>query len=122
MNKPKLNINETNEMTGFRLDDKNVTGEVLKQTVTEVYAIPLTKGFRIEIEHADGSREVIKKKSTRRPVMVQLHNATVNGNASTPTARFFTFSKTIESYNREHHLKSFVVENEKTAIESLISK
>lgn len=82
----------------------------LAELIVEVRATAVGKKTAVDIILSTGETFNIKKSSTRKPVMVQLYDHWVNGNNSDLPARFFTFSKTIESYHREDHVKSFVVQ------------
>lgn len=66
-------------------------------------------GYRIVALMEDGEREVIKKKSTKRPVAVQAHTAMVNGNARSGLSKFFKFAKKADSWDRNSHYKTFSV-------------
>ena len=82
----------------------------LKDLITDVVAVPMGKKTRIDIILSTGERLTIMKGSVRKPVMVQLYSTTVNGNAEMGTeAAYFTFAKSIDSYDRERHLKGFAV-------------
>ena len=82
----------------------------LEDLITDVVAVPMGKKTRIDIILSTGWRLTIMKGSVRKPVMVQLYSTKVNGNAEMGTeAAYFTFSKSIDSYDRERHLKGFAV-------------
>lgn len=81
----------------------------LKDLITDVVAVPMGKKTRIDIILSTGERMTIMKGSSRKPVMVQLYDSWVNGNASSSVAKYFTFAKSIISWDREHHLKGFAV-------------
>jgi len=86
----------------------------LKDLITDVVAVPMGKKTRIDIILSTGERMTIMKGSVRKPVMVQLYDSWVNGNASSGVAKYFTFAKKVESFKgyigfEDTHLKSFVV-------------
>ena len=56
-----------------------------------------------------GEKVVIKQKSTRAPAAVQLYKQPVNNNAYGKPGQYFLFAKSIDSWYREHHLKSYQV-------------
>ena len=81
-----------------------------KDLITDVVAVPVGKKTRIDIILSTGERISLNKGSVRKPVMVQLYNTTVNGNYwGDDIPAYFTFSKSIDSWEREHHLKGFAV-------------
>ena len=82
----------------------------LSENILAIQAIEINGGFRIEAVMQSGEREVIKNKSTRKPSMVQLHSWGVNGNfRGDGLGQYFTFAKSIDSWNKSCWLKSFVV-------------
>ena len=83
----------------------------IANTIAQVQAVEIDNGFRIEVVFKNGDIEIIKKKSTRKPPMVQLYQVNyVNGNyRGVGIGGHFTFNKKIDSYFKESHLKSFVV-------------
>lgn len=82
----------------------------LSEHICEIVAVEIKGGFRIDAVMQSGEREVIKGKSTRKPSMVQLHSWSVNGNyRGDGLGQYFTFSKSIDSFNKSCWLKSFVV-------------
>lgn len=81
-------------------------------SIEVIEAIELTKGFRIEAVLKSGERQVIKKKSNKKPKAVQLHSAAVNGNApdaAHPSA-YFRFAMKVDSWDADTHLKGFAVQ------------
>ena len=83
----------------------------LAQNILTIEAVEITGGFRIDAVMQSGEREVIKGKSTRKPSMVQLHSWRVNGNyRGDGLGQYFTFAKSIDSFNKSCWLKSFVVD------------
>ena len=82
----------------------------LSENISAIEAIEINGGFRIVAVMQSGAREVIKGKSTRKPTMVQLHSGRVNGNfRGDGLGQYFTFAKSIDSFNKSCWLKSFVV-------------
>jgi len=82
----------------------------LASMINRIQAIETPKGFRIEAVLESGEVEVIKQNSTRKPTMVQLYSIGVNGNfRGDGLGNNFTFSKSIDSYYKGCHLKSFLV-------------
>jgi len=82
----------------------------LSENILAIESIEIDGGFRIEAVMQSGEREVIKKKSTRKPSMVQLHSGSVNGNFhGDGIGQYFTFAKSIDSFNKSCWIKSFVV-------------
>jgi hypothetical protein len=79
-------------------------------TIKSVESIEINGGFRIEVILKSGEREVIKAKSTRKPSVVQLYSFGINGNyRGDGLGYFFTFSKTVDAYYRDAHIKTFEV-------------
>lgn len=87
-----------------------MTPTELSKAITSVKAIEL-KGskYRINIVFGDGTACTIKQKSTRAPSMVQLYDTRANGNSHGGPGQFFTFSKTVDSWLKDKHLKSYPV-------------
>lgn len=86
------------------------TPQELHTEIVAAHAVPLKKGYRIEVELTLGERIVIKKKSNKAPQMVQLHTSHVNGNASwTTEGTFFTFAKSVHRFDKENHLAGYPV-------------
>jgi len=81
-------------------------------SIEAIEAVELTKGYRIEAVLKSGERQVIKKKSNKKPKAVQLHSARVNGNASDynhPSA-YFRFAVKVDSWDADTHLQGFAVQ------------
>jgi hypothetical protein len=77
--------------------------------IKQVEAVPVKGGYRIDAVMHDGSRETIKKKSTRFPTAVQLFRGHVNGNYhGDGIAQFFTFTKSAPSH-QGGHVKGYLV-------------
>ena len=88
-----------------------MTPSDLMEKIVAVQAINTGKAYRVEIELNGGERIVIKKRGTRAPSMVQLYDANVNGNAEYGSlAKHFTFARSIDSWNKDRHLKSYPVQ------------
>ena len=81
-------------------------------SIEAIEAIELTKGYRIEAVLKSGERQVIKKKSNKKPKAVQLHSAVVNGNAPdyTHPSAYFRFAVKVDSCWAHNHLKGFSVQ------------
>tara|TARA_R110000751_G_scaffold191_2_gene998 strand:+ start:466 stop:741 length:276 start_codon:yes stop_codon:yes gene_type:complete len=77
--------------------------------VDAVEAVAIKGGFRVDAVMKSGERVVLKNKSTRKPAMVQMHSRDVNGNCPKGLGIFFTFAKTVDSFNKDSWLKSFQV-------------
>ena len=85
------------------------------KTVADIIRITATpvgsKGkVKLTAHMTDGTTEVIGKSVTNRG-FAQLHSARVNGNAPWETlSEQFTFGKSVSSWNKEFHLKTFTIE------------
>jgi|TARA_R110001606_G_scaffold191649_1_gene339591 hypothetical protein len=74
-----------------------------------VTAKPITGGYRIEAV-IDGNVEILKKKSTKIPACIQIYDFKINGNfRGDGFGGYCTFSKSINSHYRKHHLKTLEV-------------
>jgi len=81
--------------------------------IEAVIAVAIKGGYQVLAVDAQGNQEIIKKKSTRLPKMVQLYKGHMNGNyQGDGIAKHFTFSQSIDSWYKESHIKSFKVGGE----------
>lgn len=84
----------------------------LTDSIAAVEAVEIKGGYRIEAVLADGSREVLKKKSTRKPTVVQAYAFRVNGNfRGEGLGAHIAFTKTVDSHPlyRENHIRTIKV-------------
>ena len=82
----------------------------LLQEISQVKAVDLESGFRIEAVLISGEIVVLKAKSNKKPAMVQLYDGTVNYSCS-GEGGFFTYSKAApkENFWGDKHLKGYAV-------------
>ena len=83
----------------------------IANSIAGIEAIEIKGGYyRIEAVLESGEREVLKKKSTSLPKMVQLYSVEMNGNrrgAGLPS--YFTFAKSVKAWDKEYHIRGFTV-------------
>lgn len=111
-----LSADVRHEITSLYTQTRNANRAIyVKRAIDNIYAIQaeeLPSGhFRIVAVMKNGDREVLKKKSTRRPVAVQAYTDWVNGNARTmdSLSAYFKFAKNIDRWDRGSHYKTFSV-------------
>ncbi len=80
------------------------------QQLDYVESVPVKNHFQINAVLTDGEKVVIKKKSKKQPTAVQLYNYPVNGNAYAQPGQYFAFAKSIDSWYKDRHLKTYLVE------------
>lgn len=109
-----LDLDKKNEIVGSMLKEVEATrAKQAKKAIDNIVSVQAEElpagGYRIVALNEDGSREVIKKKSAKRPVAVQAHTKRVNGNARSGLSLFFKFAKKIDSWDRDSHYQTFIV-------------
>ena len=82
--------------------------DYLKQ-IDYVESVPVKTHYQINAVLSDGEKVVLKKKSNKQPSAVQLYSYPVNGNAYGLPGQFFAFAKSVDSWYRDKHLKTYQV-------------
>lgn len=75
-----------------------------------VESVPVKAHYQINAVLTDGEKVVIKNKSKKQPSAVQLYDYAINGNAYGLPGQYFAFAKSIDSWHRDKHLKSYLVQ------------
>lgn len=82
----------------------------LMEQITQVIAVEINGGFRVDAELSSGEIIILKNKSTRKPTAVQLYSCRANGNSSANSdGKYFGFAKSVNSHQKECHLKGYFV-------------
>ena len=115
-NDPTYNETGLNEMSIESIaaaHAANATRIAVIGTIEVIEAIKLKNGkFQIDAVFSNGERETIRKQSNKKPSVVQAYTFPANGNHRGEVediGRNFTFSKSVPSYYKDAHIKSFIV-------------
>ena len=99
-------------------DDHVLIKEIDMDEMTELENIVGVEGVvlengktRISAVMTSGEKEVLLKGSKRKPELAQMYSKEVNGNVwGESLGKHFLFVKTVDSWERENHLKTFKVD------------
>jgi hypothetical protein len=92
------------------IEQSSHTSTELLAEITQIVAVEIKGGFRIDAELSNGETITLKNKSTRKPTAIQLYSCRANGNSpENSDGKFFGFAKSVSSYEKEFHLKGYLV-------------